>query len=330
MIFGLASPAALRRAGVIGMNGRNARYVADCNPQRAMPQVNDKLVTKRIAEEAGVPVPRLWGVVEIQAQVKDFERLLDGHEDFVIKPSLGAQGDGIMVVAGRHPKGWQSVSGAFVSEKAIRFHLSNVLSGMYSLNGLSDVAMLEERVVFSDVFDAVAYKGVPDIRIIVYRGVPIMAMARVPTRASDGKANLHKGGVGLGIDIATGRTTSAVCRDQVIREHPDTGLPIEPIDVPDWRDMLMMGSVCTEPTGLGYLGVDLVIDERRGPLLLELNARPGLAVQLANAEGMQSRLDAVDANDLGRLTARERVAYAMDHFGGCVGATAETTAQAAE
>jgi glutathione synthase/RimK-type ligase-like ATP-grasp enzyme len=47
-------------------------------------------------------------------------------------------------------------------------------------------------------------------------------------------------------------------------------------------------------TGLGYLGVDMVIDRERGPLLLELNARPGLQIQVANQAGLRSRLALID------------------------------------
>jgi len=37
-----------------------------------------------------------------------------------------------------------------------------------------------------------------------------MAMLRLPTKESGGKANLQQGAIGLGIDMASGVTTSAV------------------------------------------------------------------------------------------------------------------------
>lgn len=312
----LAAPWKLRRAGVLGINARNTRYVADRNPRRLMPQVNDKLHTKRIAEAAGVPTPRLYGVVEIQAHVRHLRRILGEREDFVVKPALGAQGDGIMVVRSRMKQGWRRLGGARITDREFDAHLSNVLSGMYSLNGLPDVAMLEERVEFDPVFEQISYQGVPDLRILVYRGVPCMAMTRLPTRDSDGKANLHKGGLGVGVDLARGVTTRAVHANAAVDEHPDTGNPIAGVEVPAWRDMLQMAADCYEPVGLGYLGVDLVIDRRRGPLLLELNARPGLAVQLANGRGLQPRLDAVDAAHDRLETSADRVAFAIERFAG--------------
>jgi alpha-L-glutamate ligase-like protein len=310
-----ASPKRLRAAGVVGINRRNCRYVADTNPRRLMPLVNDKLATKRLAKAAGIPVPELYGVVEVQAHVRRFERVLDGRETFVVKPAMGAQGDGILVVDGRMRRGWRRAGGVRMTDSELHFHLSNVLSGMYSLNGLSDVAMLEEKVAFDPVFEPISHRGVPDIRILVYRGVPCMAMIRLPTRESDGKANLHKGGIGVGVDIATGRTTRAVHNDRLTEEHPDTGNAVTGFDIPGWATMLDMAARCHDQTGLGYLGVDIVIDRHRGPLLLELNARPGLAVQLANGRGLQPSVDAVDRAGLDRAAAAERVGFARERCG---------------
>jgi hypothetical protein len=51
-----------------------------------------------------------------------------------------------------------------------------------------------------------------------------------------------------------------------------------------------------EAVGLGYLGVDIVVDAAAGPLLLEANARPGLAIQTANGLGLVPCLDRIDAS----------------------------------
>ncbi|WP_306152132.1 alpha-L-glutamate ligase-like protein [Roseovarius sp. MMSF_3281] len=311
----IASPRKLARRGILGINGRNTRYVADGNPRRRMPLVNDKVKTKELAREAGVPVPELYGVIEMQAQIKRLRHMLDEKRSFVIKPACGAQGDGIMVVEGENRKGWRLASGRVLSDRALRHHISNVLSGMYSLNGLQDVAMLEETVRFADIFGGVAEAGVPDLRIIVYRGVPTMAMARIPTRESDGKANLHKGGIGLGIDISTGLTTLGVQYDRVIDDHPESGAPLRGIQMPEWRAILDMSARCHGPTGLDYLGVDIVFDEMRGPLLLELNARPGLAVQLANCDGLDRRLLLIADWVRPEHTQDERVDFALHSFG---------------
>ncbi len=150
--------------------------------------------------------------------------------------------------------------------------------------------MVEYRVRADPLFDEITYQGVPDLRTIVYRGYPVMAMVRLPTLASDGKANLHQGAVGVGIDIATGVTRGGVLGNEPIAEHPDTDHPLAGIQIPGWRELLELAARCYEITGLGYLGVDVVLDRDLGPLILELNARPGLNIQIANRRGLLERL----------------------------------------
>jgi alpha-L-glutamate ligase-like protein len=310
----LADPRRLAQTGVLGINARNTRFVADGNPPHLIPLVNDKVKTKELARKADVPTPELYGVVEIHAQVRRIEKMVGGRETFVIKPANGAQGDGILVIVGKNRKGWKRASGAIMTPESFSNHVTNVLSGMYSLNGMEDVAMLEETVRFADVFEGLSEAGVPDIRVIVFRGVPVMAMARVPTRESDGKANLHKGGIGLGIDLVTGRTTRGVQHDAIIEEHPETGQRLDGVQMPQWRDILDMSARCYEPTGLDYLGVDIVFDETKGPLLLELNARPGLAVQLANRVGLHQRLMRIADASTAHMSASGRVDFALRTF----------------
>jgi len=60
--------------------------------------------------------------------------------------------------------------------------------------------------------------------------------------------------------------------------------------------------------------LDLLIDRTRGPLMLELNARPGLAVQLANRDGLQRRLELIDRSLAPGLSGAERVALACSLF----------------
>ena len=143
---------------------------------------------------------------------------------------------------------------------------------------------------FDPVFADVSYQGVPDIRVVVYRGYPAMAMVRLPTRASDGKANLHQGAVGAGIDMGTGHTMNGVLDDEVVDEHPDTGALVAGLEIPHWEFILETSAKGFDVTGLGYLGVDMVIDRERGPLILEMNARPGLNIQIANRAGLKDRI----------------------------------------
>ena len=202
--------------------------------------------------------------------------------------SNGSGGNGIMVIAGKTASGhFRRSNDNLVNLDEIKHHISNILSGMYSLGGETDSAIIEYRVKFDPCFENVSFKGVPDVRLIVFRGIPLFAMIRLPTRHSDGRANLHQGAVGVGIDMGSGRTNYGVMHSRPIKEHPDTGFPLAGIQIPEWDRILEMAATCYELAPLGYLGVDLVLDRDRGPMMLELNARPGLAIQIANGQGLE-------------------------------------------
>src|SRR3546814_11158834 len=99
-----------------------------------------------------------------------------------------------------------------------------------------------------------------------------MAMIRLQTRLCDGKANLHQGAIGVGIDLPSGLTRRGVWGTELIREHPDTEHSIVGLQIPQWEHLLRMAASCYELSGLGYVGVDFVLDRTCGPLILELNS----------------------------------------------------------
>ncbi len=301
---------ALRANGVIGINERNVKYVNALNPRKLLVRVDDKLVTKELAAPAGIPTPELYGVIRDARDMKRLGEFIDHADGFVIKPAQGSQGKGIIVVDGPLKGGWRLSSGKRIDLDAIKFQINNMLSGMYSLGGQPDKALVEYRVKFDDVFGKVSYRGVPDIRIIVLKGIPVFGMLRLPTAESDGKANLHKGGVGAGINLATGISMQAMQHDYFVDLHPDTAHPLEGIQTPFWDDILLMAAKSYEVTGLGYIGVDVVLDRDKGPLLLELNARPGISIQIANRKGLRFVLEKAMALAATPRTPEERVAIA--------------------
>lgn len=286
----LISPARLRAMGILGMNARNVGFIGANNPRRNYPLVDNKLLTKKIALEHNIPVPVLYGTIERQHQIAGIIHQLEEHEGFVIKPAQGSGGKGILVIIGRRDDHYIKSSGVEIDKHELRRHVSNILAGLHSLGGRNDVAMIEALINFDPALEGYSYEGVPDIRVVAFKGVPVMAMMRCATHSSDGKANLHQGAVGVGIDIATGKSVRAVQQNQMISLHPDTGADFSLLQVPHWEKILDLAARCVEMTGLGYLGVDIVLDKYRGPMLLELNARPGLAIQVANQSGLQQRL----------------------------------------
>jgi len=298
---------ALRRHGVLGINRRNAEYMLRWNPRRFYPRVDDKVLTKRICEAAGIPVPRLLAVAQLHHELRQLPKQLEGLDSFVLKPSHGAMGNGILVVLRRDGDRLVRPGGRSISMTDFVYHGASIISGLYALGGQADVAMVEERLEVHPEMREIVTEGVPDIRVIVYRGVPVMAMTRLPTRLSGGRANLHQGAIGAGVDLSTGRTTHAVLRDRPVQTHPDSGLPTVGRPLPDFERVLEIGVRATDETELGYVGADVVVDATRGAMILELNARPGLAVQVANRAGLMPRLLAVDRLWRPGLNVAERI-----------------------
>ena len=300
--------------GILSMNSRNSDFISKYNPRKFFPLVDDKILTKDLAEAANIPTPPVYEVIEFPSQTIDFATRMLIHDEFVIKPAKGSGGGGIIVINGRNDKGFKRASGAIMSFDDMRYHLTNTLSGLYSLGGQTDKAIVQYRVHPDSFFASMTTGGVPDIRVIVFLGVPVMGMLRLPTRESDGKANLHAGGIGVGISVKTGETTHGVYRGTPITAHPDTQSPITGRIIPGWDAILHMSSRFYGITGLGYLGVDIVIDRDKGPMMLEVNARPGIAIQVANQKGLKRRLLLVEQHIDQLKTTEDKIAFAKEHF----------------
>jgi len=308
-----SSPKKFRERGVLGMNARNYYIIGRNNKRSLYPLVDDKVQTKTLADKIDINTPHKIGVIEHQYEVKDLLKVVAGHSEFVIKPAHGSQGKGVLVIKQFSGEEFTTASGKKLGFNEVYQHVSNILSGLYSLGGQYDTALIEELVHFSDVFQNFSYQGIPDVRVIVYKGYPIMSMMRLATKESDGRANLHQGAVGVGLDMRSGRANNAVSHNMPIAIHPDTGADLMTLQVPMWREHLMIGAQAYEMTGLGYLGADIVLDKFRGPMMLELNARPGLAIQIANCRGLKEVIKNVDKYYPRGLNAAQRVDYVLNN-----------------
>ncbi|MFZ2970443.1 MAG: tyrosine/phenylalanine carboxypeptidase domain-containing protein [Minisyncoccia bacterium] len=282
-----------KNKGVLGMNARNLLYIRPYNRKKSIDLANNKLRSKEALFKAGIPVSKVFGIVRNRRELEVFN-WNSFPKSFVVKPNHGGGGEGIKVIFGQNKDAsWVSTKGEKITIADLSDHIMNIFEGFYSLSGISDIAFFEERIQLSKAFKPYAYKGIPDVRVIVFNKVPVMAMLRLPTRESEGKANLHQGGIGVGIDIATGLTTHAIMYDQSIEKTPDTKLPLRGIKIPHWREILEISIKCQEISKLGYLGVDVAIDKDSGPIVLEINAHPGLSIQNANLASLKYRLQKV-------------------------------------
>ena len=96
--------------------------------------------------------------------------------------------------------------------------------------------------------------------MILYRHVPVMAMVRLPTIDSQGRANLHQGAAAAAVHLVTGRTFGGVCKNRPISRHPDTGELIAGFEIPGWKDLLTAAMKLSDAIEMGYIGVDFVVD----------------------------------------------------------------------
>jgi len=301
---------------ILGMNSRNLEYIRPFNLQRAKKLADDKLLTKKVLTKNSIAVPELLAKIKNRDDLENFkwEKL---PESFALKPNRGFGGEGILVVYGKNKSrtdAWVKADKSLVTTSDLKTHVQNILDGSYSLSGTPDVAFFEKRITLLKLFKPYVYKGIPDIRIIIFNMVPVMAMLRLPTVDSGGKANLHQGAIGVGIDLATGVTTTAIWKNKLIDYIPGTRLLVSGIKIPYWKQILELAVHAQEISHLGYLGVDIAIDKESGPIILELNARPGLAIQIANLSGLKSRLERVSG--LYIKTIKKGVRVGMDLFGG--------------
>lgn len=306
-----------KSALLLGMNARNLEYIRPNNRKRSMEIADSKLLCKRILQKNNLGVSALIAKIKTLSELEafDWNSLPDS---FALKPNRGFGGEGIVVVYARkkgRTDAWVKADGSVITTDDLKTHIRNILDGSFSLANTPDIAFFEERLKLLKLFKPYSFKGIPDIRVIVFNHVPVMAMLRLPTRASDGKANLQQGAIGVGIDLATGTTTTAIIgKGQLIEYVPGTRLVLSGIKIPYWKEILRMSVEAQSLSGLGFLGADIAIDRDRGPVILELNARPGLSIQLANLAGLKGRLKRVSGLKI--KTTERGIRVGKNLFGG--------------
>ncbi len=279
-----------RREELVSINQRNVLLIYPNNARRNYPLADDKLLAKQRFEAAGVPTPETLAVCDGLFAVPSVVESLRGQGHFVVKPANGAGGQGILVVGEwLESGGWRRAGGEVLGPHQLQRHLADILFGVYSKQ-LEDRAFIERRVVPHAFFHSLWADGLCDLRIITLHGRPVMAMIRVPTSESGGRANLHQGGLGIALELETGRSFRAVHHGVPVERHPESGSPLLGLQVPFWAEVLEVARRAAGAVPLGYLGVDLVVDEDRGPLVLEINVRPGLEIQNVHGSGLGAAL----------------------------------------
>jgi alpha-L-glutamate ligase-like protein len=299
-------------------NYRISRLILKHNKREDYPIVDNKIQTAIVAKKYSIPTPENYFFIESHGELKHKVPMLKSlTHGFVVKPAEGSQGGGILII-NRITKDGKFDTGRLgtLSDPEFKHYLSGILSGLYSLKGHRDQILIQEKIVNIPEFEKVTTSGIPDVRIIVLLGFPIMAMIRFPTISSGGRGNLHLGAIGCGINLKTGVIYHSIQNNRSILNHPDTSVDLSGLKIPYWNDLLNLASKCSEMARIGYLGVDLVIDKNKGPLLLEMNARPGLSIQLANQKGLLPLIKKVlkDSPLKQDSSHQSRTAWSLNHL----------------
>lgn len=297
---------------ILGMNARNQIYLK-LNTRKGRRIADSKWLTKKVLLANELPSPNLIKLFKTPSDISDFN-WSSLQDNFVLKPVSGYAGAGIVVIKKRAKRAgeWYLMDNTTISMSDLRLQALDIMAGQYSLHNLPDWAMIEERIKIAKVFKKYAFQGTPDIRVIVFNHVPVMAMLRLPTAQSKGKANLHQGAIGVGIDLATGITTHAIWQGRFLQYIPGTKRKVNGLKLPYWNTILTLAVRAQEAVpALGYIGVDVVYDKEHGPVILELNARPGIEIQNANLMPLRRRLQRVEGLEVRSADHAVRIAKAL-------------------
>ena len=324
----------MKLSNILGLNARTQQFSYRFNTIQGKKIARSKIQTWRVLRNKGIPTPKVLKRFKKSSDILDFDwESLPGA--FALKPSRGLGGEGIIVIKKRlidrklskksllipgsvntkeNEKNcrWLTTQKTIVTPDDLKLHILDILEGAYSMGSEPDVAFIQEYVGRHKAFRKFAYRGTPDIRIIVFRKVPVMAMLRLPTKESKGRANLHQGAIGVGVDIVTGITTKAIYGGGYIRVKPGTKRKLHGIKIPNWRKCLEIAVEAQIASQLNYAGVDVVMHPEKGPMIIEINSQPGLQIQLANSAGLRRRLDKIE--DLQVVNAEHGVRIAQALF----------------
>lgn len=271
---------------VLGLNARNKNIIYQHNDKKLLTLAADKLLTKQALIKENIPCPLTTTICASYTDIEQFMTTMKGKSNFVIKPNNGSRGNGILILSKPVEGGFLTSSGKFWSYGDIKNHVSEILAGSFSQSGKEDEAYIEPMIEQDPIIKAISPRGLCDIRLIICNGKLISAMLRIPTNSSNGKANLHQGAIGASISLQTGKIGNALLQGKEITHHPDTNVSLQDIHIPFWDDIIDIALQCYIAIPLGYMGVDVCIDHHAGPLVLEVNGRPGLEIQNIQSQGI--------------------------------------------
>jgi len=288
---------------ILGLNARNILFLSRYNKPSGKRIADHKLLTKTVLRKAKLATPKLYRVFRKIEEIDKFNFIKKLPESFVIKPDNSLGGEGILVIKkqGKYAGEWMTTTGEIKRVSDFKLLIHEIIEGRFSMKNQPDIAFCEERIRIHPAFEKICWGGTPDIGILVFNKIPVMAYLRLPTKETGGRANMFQGAIACGIDIATGITTHAVKWTKSIKFFPGTRRKLMGIKIPEWYEVLRLAVNCQMVIPkLGFIRADIVLQPsikkpgKTFPKVLELNAQPGLKIQLANRAGLKRRLERVE------------------------------------
>lgn len=274
---------------LVGINQRNLGLVYPYNPRKHFPLANDKVLSKSILEKNDIPTPRTYAVISGLWEINEQLEEINNNKEIVIKPANGSGGGGILILFKHEDGNWYNHADELYTREKLAHHIAKIIYGVYSI-GDKDQAIIEYCIKPHKFLTSIYNKGIPDFRVIVFNNIPITAMLRVPTDKSDGKANLHQGAMGIGVDLEKGILMQGFYKNKYLNTHPDSGFKFVGTTIPNWQETIDISIETSKLFPLMYLGIDIIFDKNRGPMVIEVNARPGLQIQNINKTGLKTTL----------------------------------------
>ena len=286
-----------RSHGLLGQNARNLTYIKGGNFLLSKKLADSKLGTKKFLANHKVAVPETLWILKKHSEL-DIEKISAYEPPFVVKPNNGYGGKWILIIDQKAADGsFVTNSGDVYSPQKLIEHFTYILDGFFSLSGWRDRIIIEKKIILTKEIELLGKYGLPDIRVIAYNMVPVMAMIRIPTEESDGKANIHGWACAVWVDIWSWKLTYISKWGKLVKSIPWIW-DVRGIVVPEWDKILSLVVQVQQVTGIKFLGCDVVLDAEAGPLLLEINVRPGLEIQNVNMAPLWARLDKVEWVDV--------------------------------
>ncbi|MCX6807778.1 MAG: DUF1704 domain-containing protein [Patescibacteria group bacterium] len=304
---------------ILGANSNFLDFVYPVRSQQDFSWIKNRSKIKAWLQARGIFMPKTLLIVK---NISDLDRLNFDilPQKFIIRKVFNnGRDDNILTLSSIGANAWLDSRKRLWKPEDIKQHILDILDGGFSKSGLPDIACIEQRPELDKFFARLGQDGLPVIKIIVYRNVPLMAMLKLaPPAIVNNKFGLRQNEILIGIDIATGETTnlftnSVFDHKKEILTLPWSGRVVRGLEIPMWQDILLLASQVQSLINANYLTVEISLDAKNGPVVCGLSIDSDLDVQLANHSSLRERLDKVKGLKISTLA--QGVSISRDLFG---------------